>query len=235
MDDLTGSFGIGLIPSGSQDPYALRRKAAGLVSILKAQEKDLSFGDFAQFSIGLYGAQLSTPIPQLLSSLEDFFRQRLENVLAEAGHPADLIDATLMRRHDLVREAFARAACLERVRGRDDWELVTQAFSRVNNILSKLEGSPKPVQPNLLSDGAEKILYERFLAVRPQAERAAQGGDFDAAFSLLANLRSAIDAYFSEVMVMAEDPMLKANRLSFLSQMSQTLNLIADFTRLVKK
>ena len=85
------------------------------------------------------------------------------------------------------------------------------------------------------ADGAEKILYERFLASRPQVERACQNGDFDAAFALLANLRSAIDAYFAEIMVMAEDPMIRINRLSFLSQMSQTLNLIADFTKLVKK
>jgi glycyl-tRNA synthetase beta chain len=91
------------------------------------------------------------------------------------------------------------------------------------------------VQANLLAEGAEKILHERFLAARPQVERAAAAGDFEAAFATLANLRSAVDAYFSDVMVNAEDPLLKANRLSFLAAVSQTLNLIADFTKLVKK
>ena len=104
----------------------------------------------------------------------------------------------------------------------------------MNNILSKVT-ELKAVQPGLLADGAEKILYERFLAARPIAERHFQAGEFEAGFAVLANLRSAIDAYFSDVMVIAEDPLLRVNRLSFLSQMSQTLNLIADFTKLVKK
>jgi len=235
MDDLVGSFGVGLIPTGSQDPYALRRKAAGLVTILKAQDKDLSFEEFAHYSLSLYAGKVTAAPAAVLLSLKDFFRQRLENALAEAGHTPDILEATLNKRADLVREAFARAASLGRMRGRDDWELVTQSFSRVNNILSKLTEAPKAVQPGLLADGAEKILHERFMALRPQVERAAQAGDFDAAFALLAGLRSAIDAYFSDIMVMAEDPQLRLNRLSFLSQMSQTLNLIADFTKLVKK
>jgi glycyl-tRNA synthetase beta chain len=234
MDELAGCFGVGLIPTGSQDPYALRRKAAGIVAILRAQDKDLSFESLAQFSLGLYAAKLPSGAPQILSQLKDFFRQRLENALVEAGHAPDLVVATLSRRHDLVREAMARALCLSRARGRDDWELAAQAFSRINNILSKQTEPPRALQANLLADGAERILHDRFLACRPQVERACQSGDFDLAFAQLANLRSAIDAYFADVMVMAEDPMLRQNRLSFLSQMSQTLNLIADFTKLVK-
>jgi len=235
MDDLVGSFGIGVVPTGSQDPYALRRKTAGLVSILKAQEKDLSFEEFSLAAMSLYDAKLTVPAAQLLPQLKDFFRQRLENSLVEAGYASDLLEAILKQRHDLVREAFARAACLSKIRSREDWEQITQAFSRVNNILLKMSGAPTAFQSSLLGAGAETTLYEQFLSLRPQVEQAAQRGDFETAFNHLATLRPAIDSYFADVMVMAEDPALKANRLSFLSQMSQTLNLIADFTKLVKK
>jgi glycyl-tRNA synthetase beta chain len=234
MDDLVGCFGIGMIPTGSQDPYALRRKAAGIVAILKAQPKDLSIGEFASFAAGLYADKLKTPAAQLLPQIKDFFRQRLENSLAEGGLAPDLVSATLSKRHDLVSEAFARGRALAKAQDRDDFELIAQAFSRVNNILSKA-GEIKAVDPSLLAEGAERLLYERFLAARPVVERAAQAGDFAAALETLAGLRASIDAYFSDIMVMAEDPALRTNRLSFLSQVSQTLNLVADFTKLVKK
>jgi glycyl-tRNA synthetase beta chain len=234
MDDLAGSFGVGLVPTGSQDPYALRRKAAGIVAILRAQEKDLSLEEFAAYALSLYENKLKSPVPSVLTQLKDFFKQRLESVLAESGFGPDIIDATLNKRHDFTREAFQRAALLAAVSAKDDFQFVAQAFSRVNNILSKVT-EIRPVQAGLLTEGPEKILYERFHAARPVAERYCQSGDFAAAFAQLANLRSAIDAYFAAVMVMTDDAALKVNRLSFLTQVSQTLNLIGDFTKLIKK
>jgi glycyl-tRNA synthetase beta chain len=117
---------------------------------------------------------------------------------------------------------------------RDDFDMAAQAFSRVTNILAKA-GEVVAVDAGLLADGPEKLLHERFLAVRPNAERACQQGRFDLAFDELAGLRSAIDAYFAEVMVMAEDPRTRANRLSFLAQVAGTIGLIADFTKLAKR
>ena len=235
MDDLTGCFGIGMVPSGSQDPYALRRKASGIVAILKAQGGDLSLSDLAEAAIRLYPqGRLSTHPHEHMTQIRDFFRARLENALAEAGYESDLVAAVAASRSDLVGEAFQRADALRQVMDRDDFSLATQAFSRVTNILDKAP-EVKPVQEALLADGAEKLLWERYLAARPVVERHCQQGAWVKAFETLAGLRNAIDAFFNDVLVMAEDPAVRANRLSLLAQMSQTIGLIADFRKLVKR
>jgi glycyl-tRNA synthetase beta chain len=235
MDDLAGCFGIGLIPSGSQDPYALRRKASGIVAILRASAADLGLGELAQQAIQLYPAgRLSTPAAELMTHIRDFFRARLENALQEQGFDADLVAAVAATADDKVGAAFARAAALRQVMDRDDFALVTQAFSRVTNILDKA-GEIKAVQEKLLADGAEKLLWERYLAVRPVAERHAQQGHYAKAFEGLAGLRNSIDAFFNDVMVMAEDPQVRANRLSMLAQIATTIGLIADFRKLIKR
>jgi glycyl-tRNA synthetase beta chain len=235
MDELVGCFGIGLLPSGSQDPYALRRKASGIVAILKAADAPFGPGELAEAALRLYPqGRLTTPGATLMTQIRDFFRARLENALQEKGYEADLVAAVAASRHDGVREAFARAEALRQVMGRDDFALVTQAFSRVTNILDKA-GELKPVQDTLLSDGAEKLLWERYLAVRPVVERLVQQGNYVKAFETLAGLRNSIDAFFNDVLVMAEDPQVRANRLSLLTQVANTIGLIADFRKLVKR
>jgi glycyl-tRNA synthetase beta chain len=235
LDDLVGCFGIGLVPTGSQDPYALRRKASGIVAILKAQGGALSLADAVQQAIQLYPpGRLTTPLADLMTQVRDFFRARLENALQETGYETDLVSAVAATRSDLVGEAFARAEALKQVMDRDDFALATTAFSRVTNILEKA-GEIKPVQERLLADGAEKLLWERFLAARPVVERLCQSGHYGKAFEALAALRNPIDAFFNEVMVMAEDPQVRSNRLSMLAQMAGTIGLIADFRKLLKR
>ena len=235
LDDLVGCFGIGLIPTGSQDPYALRRKASGIVAIVRAQGGNLSLADAVQQAIQLYPAgRLTTPLPELMTQVRDFFRARLENALQDSGYETDLVAAVAATRSDLVGEAFARAEALKQVMGRDDFGLVTTAFSRITNILEKA-GEVKPVQERLLADGAEKLLWERFLGLRPVVERHCQQAQYVKAFETLATLRNPIDAFFNEVMVMAEDPPVRVNRLSLLAQMAGTIGLIADFRKLLKR
>jgi glycyl-tRNA synthetase beta chain len=235
MDDLVGCFGIGLVPTSSQDPYALRRKASGIVSILKAQGGILGLGELTEQAIRLYPqGRLSTPNAELMTQIRDFFRARLENALQEAGFETDLVAAVAGSRSDRVGEAFARAEALRQVMDRDDFALAIQAFSRVTNILDKA-GEIKPVQDGLLADGAEKLLWERYLGLRPVVERHIQQGAWTKAFEALAGLRNSIDAFFNDVMVMAEDPQVRVNRLSLLAQMAQTIGLIADFRKLIKR
>ena len=154
--------------------------------------------------------------------------------MAETGVEAGIVEAVAATRTEFVREAFVRAEALQKLVSRDDFELATTAFSRVTNILSKV-GEVKPVKAELLADGAEKILNERYLGLRPVVERACAAGDYAKAFDTLASLRSAIDAYFNDVMVMVDDPALKTNRLSFLAQVASTIALIADFRKLTKR
>ena len=235
LDDLVGCFGIGLIPTSSQDPYALRRKASGIVAILKSIDAELSLREALNEAIQAYPAgRLTTHPHELVTQILDFFRARLENALAETGVEAGIVEAVAATRGEFIREAFVRAEALQKLVSRDDFELATTAFSRVTNILAKV-GEVKPVKADLLADGAEKILHERYLAVRPVVERACAAGDYAKAFDALAGLRSSIDAYFNDVMVMVDDPALKTNRLSFLAQVASTIALIADFRKLTKR
>jgi glycyl-tRNA synthetase beta chain len=236
LDDLTGCFAAGLVPTGSQDPYALRRKAAGVMAILLAQDLDLSLVEAVHYSISLTrasGGEVKDPAA-LATQLLEFLRQRLEVALVERGHAPDVIAAVLSKRFELPREAVQRAAAIRELRKREDFESTAKAFSRVNNILGSFS-KPSAIDLRLLSGGAEKSLHERFLGARPAVERACQAGLFIQAYEEMARLRTAIDAYFDSVMVMDENEALRHNRLSFLHQIGTTLNLIADFTKLDKK
>jgi glycyl-tRNA synthetase beta chain len=239
IDELVGCFGVGLLPSGSQDPYALRRKASGIVAILKAQGGELPLSELAEAAIRLYPqGRLATHPHELMTQIRDFFRARLENALVDSGFEPDLVAAVAATRSDLVAEAFSRAEALRQVMVQDDFSQVTQAFSRVTNILDGLGAKAPaltPVAEALLAPGAESLLWERYLAARPVVERLCQQGNYVKAFEALSGLRNAIDAFFNDVLVMAEDPAVRANRLSLLSQMAQTIGLIADFRKLVKR
>jgi glycyl-tRNA synthetase beta chain len=237
IDDLVGSFGIGLVPSGSQDPYALRRKASGIVAMLKAKTlgEALSLAELTEAAIHLYPqGSLGTPPRELAAQIMDFFRARLENALSEEGYEPSLVAAVAASRSEWVAEAFLRAEALRRVMDGDGFSLAVQAFSRVTNILDKA-GDTKPVDEALLAPGAERTLWERYLAARPVVERYCAQGAFIQAFETLAGLRNAIDAFFNDVLVMAEDPLVRVNRLSLLAQMARTIGLIADFRKLVKR
>ncbi len=235
MDDLAGTFGTGHVPTGSQDPYALRRKSAGIVAILKVQEQDLPLSELASKAIGSFeSGSLKVSAGSLSPLLADFFRQRLESALNEAGFAADVVAATLSKRNDLVKESFARAATLAKFSKQNGFDQIAQAFSRVNNILAK-PFDAVAVRQDLFKEEAEKRFYTSFNAVRLDVERCCEAGDFDAALAKMAGLGPDIDAYFKDVMVMAEDAAVRQNRLSFLLTVSGTLNRIADFTQLVKK
>jgi glycyl-tRNA synthetase beta chain len=235
VDELVGSFGIGLIPSGSQDPYALRRKASGIVAMLRSPGASLSLSELVEAAIHLYPqGRLTAPPAEHRTQLMDFFRARLENALSEAGYEASLVAAVAASRSEWVAEAFHRAEALRKVMDHDGFALAVQAFSRVTNILDKA-GDTKPVQQELLAEGPEKALWERYLAARPVVERYCAQGAFVQAFETLAGLRNAIDAFFNDVLVMAEDPLVRVNRLSLLAQMARTIALIADFRKLAKR
>lgn len=235
MDELVGCFGIGLMPTGSQDPYALRRKASGVVTLLKTEGAALSLADFAEAAMHLYPqGRLLTPPRELAAHLGEFFRARLETALAEAGYESSLVAAVAASRGPWVGEAFQRAEALRGLMGNDDFAPAVQAFSRVINILDKA-GETGAVRRELLAEGAERTLWERYLAVRPVVERYCARGEFARAFEALAGLRGSIDAFFNDVLVMAEDPDVRANRLALLAEMARTIGLIADFRKLVKR
>ncbi|MBX3269990.1 MAG: glycine--tRNA ligase subunit beta [Sandaracinaceae bacterium] len=229
-DALVGCFGIGLVPSGSADPYALRRAALGLVRIALEGPIDVDVRAALGAAHDAYVAQEKPVAPRatVLGALDEFVRGRLRAHLA-AERPADLVDACLGAwsggsLHDLR----ARLDALDAFRRLPAYEALAVAFKRAYNIAKDVE--PAPLDAALLTEDAERALAERWHVVRAEVEARALEGDYRAALSLVAEeLRAPIDRFFEEVFVMVEDAAVRDNRLRLLGAIARSLSAIAHF------
>jgi glycyl-tRNA synthetase beta chain len=231
-DTIAGMFGLGMEPTGSKDPFALRRAANGVVKILAetAVALPLTLGEVAAAACGQNEA--------LAVKMRGFFAERLEFYLREArGHAYDVVKAVLAVGAEDVRDAVARAEAVTAVRGSDDFAAVSAAFKRMKNILA--QAAEKGIAPGtrveevLLTEATEKALAERSseLAARVRALRAER--NYKAALESIATLRPQVDAFFDTVMVMAPEIDVRANRLALLGRVLGDLSGIADFSEIV--
>ncbi len=230
-DTIAGMFGLGLEPTGSKDPFALRRAANGIVKILAetAVSLPLTLGDIVDAASASEAVRLR---------VEVFFAERLEFYLREAKRQAyDVVKAVLAVEANDVRDAVARAEALTAVRGSADFEAVSSAFKRMKNILTqaKEKGTPagSSVDTALLTEPTEKVLAERSaqLAAKVRGLRAEKS--YTAALEQIATLRPQVDAFFDAVMVMAPDEAVRANRLALLERVLGDFSGIADFSEIV--
>ncbi|MGD0442644.1 MAG: glycine--tRNA ligase subunit beta [Edaphobacter sp.] len=232
-DTIAGMFGLGLEPTGSKDPFALRRAANGIVKIL-AEGKTLlplTLGDVADAASANETVRLR---------VEVFFAERLEFYLREAkGQAYDVVKSVLAVGANDVRDAVARAEAVTAVRGSDDFTAVSAAFKRMKNILAqakekgildiKAERPSHAIVPNTAQDelvGAAATISQRFSELATRHE-------YVAALELIATLRPQIDRFFNEVMVMDDDPYVRHTRLSLLDSLVRTFSRIADFSEIV--
>jgi glycyl-tRNA synthetase beta chain len=230
-DTIAGMFGLGLEPTGSKDPFALRRAANGIVKILaeSAVALPMTLGDVAD---------AATKDESVRLKVEVFFAERLEFYLREAKEQAyDVVKAVLAAGANDVRDAVARAEAVTAVRGSEDFAAVSAAFKRMKNILSQAKekgiAAGSSVDPSLLTEPTEKALAERSaeLAVRVKAFGAEK--NYRAALEQIATLRPQVDAFFDAVMVMAPDAAIRANRLALLEKVLGDFSGIADFSEIV--
>ena len=236
LDTLVGCFGIGLIPTGSRDPFALRRQAQGMVKIL------LELGD--QIPAGLTLTQLvemaqanfqpSQPAEEIRRSLLEFLEQRVRFIFEQQGIAYDVLNAVLAVGVERVRQAFDKSQSLSEIRGQSDFEALAVAFKRMRNILGKQSGKLPAFEMELLQDASEKALHQAFLEARTPVESMLQEGRFLEALKRLAKLRRPVDDFFDEVLVMAPDEALKNNRLRLLEDLSQLFLQIADISEIVQ-
>ena len=233
-DTLAGCFGLGMIPTGAADPYALRRCALGIARIML--EKELRFDVAALFerAIELYGERKWKLQPQEnLAKLCEFFSARVRNMFLGQGEDTLLVEAISAVDALDVWAAARRLDALKNMSLSADFDQAVQTFKRVSNIIRKQESAPSAAwERDLLQEDAEKQLAA---AVQDFTERfsvleAAQ--DYPALFGMLAKLRPTVDAFFETVMVMAEDPAIRANRLSLLAALLLPLSRLADFSAL---
>ncbi|MGI6119704.1 MAG: glycine--tRNA ligase subunit beta [Desulfosporosinus sp.] len=230
LDAIVGAFGIGIQPTGSQDPYALRRQAQGVVGILLDAKWNLSLTELLQeanraFQVQGISLKLSEEIFPLL---QDFFQQRLRFVLQEEGLRYDTVIAALASGSDQFYHAACRARVLAEKRAEESFSLYAQAYIRCLNLTKK--AATQALNPSLLVDEREIALVKAISLIRESFDQAMSSGDFAEAYKLAGRLVPLIEALFQAVMIMAEDADLRAARLALLSQCVGILGCLGDLS-----
>lgn len=228
-DTICGCFGVGLIPTGSADPYALRRSALGIINIILDRKYTLSLKGLVGSALNRLAAKLTRSREEVQADVLRFFEDRFVNLLA-GQYPGDVVDAAVAAGSDDLVDCAARIATLAEFRNRDDFEPLAVAFKRVCNIVK--EPVSAPVDRQLFQDDAENGLFAAFESVHTAVERAVADRDYLVALTKIATLKSAVDQFFEKVMVMAEDERVRTNRLALLQQIKGLFGGIADFAKI---
>ncbi len=232
LDNLAGCFAIGLKPSGSQDPYALRRQAMGIVHIIL--DSGLSL-DLAALAVKAYDnfATIKTDSSreETVSEVLDFIMQRMRGVLLERGYSYDLIDATLAVPSNDINDIATRIKALQDLRQSEIFEDFMVVYNRCNNLTKKWHDDSINVE--VLMDESEINLNRSFNLIKYDVYRNINARDYLGACKMLAGLRPEVDTFFNAVMVMVDDVELKAARLGLLKAIANLCNFIADFSKIV--
>ena len=235
IDTLVGCFGIGLVPSGSADPFALRRAALGIIRIALEGPIDIDLGALISGAHQSYAGDAKLkPAPDVQASLDEFFRGRIRAMLKDQ-HGGDVVDACLGAWDGTsIRDLRTRIEAVAALRSAPEFEALAIAFKRAFNITK--ESGRGAVDPSLLEDGAERELAERFSTVRDQIREATNARRYGDALKLVAQeLGAPIDRFFEEVFVMVDDARIRDNRLRLLGEIADTVNGIAHFHQLGTK
>ncbi len=229
LETLVGMFGIGNLPTGDRDPFALRRHALGVIRMLVEKDLPLDLDTLLVSTLPAFGDK----IEDASAALSDFIYDRLAGSLREQGFGAQEVDAVLAYRPQRLADVQKRLEAVRAFAALPEAPALAAANKRVGNILKKADGPVRAhVDEALLQEQAEKDLFAALQTVAPKADAQFAEGDYTASLQTLAALRTPVDAFFEHVMVNAEDPALKANRLGLLATLHEAMNRIADLSRL---
>ena len=231
LDALVGFFGIGLVPTGDKDPFALRRAALGVLRILMEKPLPLDLGELLAesaraFPPGTLNAE------GYATQLSDFMLERLRGFLREAGHGQDVVDAVLAQHPTRMDLIPAKLEAVRQFLANDAAQALAAANKRIGNILKKADGKIPEPDLALLQEDAEKALFERVVQLAPLVSSHVTNGAYTEALLALAGVRAEVDRFFDEVMVNVDEPLLRANRLGLLKSLYAQLNAVADISRL---
>ncbi len=233
MDSICGCFSVGLVPTGASDPYALRRQGIGIIRILRNLKLKLSLSALIEKSVSLFAEKTDQDPSETAKIIYTFLQNRLSRILAEEGYSKDIIAAVVSVSSDNMTDVETRVGALEKMKGQADFEPLAAAFKRVVNILKKAgDITSTSVEPSLFEDNAEGALFDACLSVKKKVDANLEKGDLTQALLDIASLRTAVDTFFDEVMVMAEDEKIKMNRLALLATISGLFDKIADFSKI---
>jgi len=230
LETLVGLFGIGQLPSGDRDPFALRRHALGVIRMLIERELPLELGALFDAAVPAFGDKLKQD-PR--AALADFFRDRLAGQLRDEGYSAQEVDAVLALAPQRLADVPKRLAAVRAFAALPEAASLAAANKRVGNILKKAEGAVEAkVDAALLKEPAEQALSAALASARPLADKLYLNGEYAASLRELAVLKAPVDAFFDAVMVNADDAALRANRLGLLATLHAAMNRVADLSRL---
>ncbi len=230
LETLVGIWGIGLAPTGDKDPFALRRHALGVLRMLIEQRLPLSLSHLLLQAAKQFqgNAQFTDPV----HDAQIFVYDRLRGLLRDRGHAQDAIEAVVSQSPDRLDDILDRLDAVKAFAALPEAISLAAANKRITNILKKNEAPHSEVQPALLVEPAEQRLYGAMVEARLAVDQAFAKGDFASTLKALAALRVDVDAFFNDVMVMAEDAALRANRLALLQALHAMMNRVADISRL---
>ena len=231
LETLVGMFGIGNLPTGDKDPFALRRHALGVIRMLMESAQPLALEALLQDATAAYAA-LHAGLQDASAALVNFIFDRLSGALREQGASAQEVEAVLALRPQLLAEVPKQLAAVRAFASLPESAALAAANKRISNILKKSDLAQGEVNATLLHEAAEQALFAAMQSIVPQADALYGAKDYTASLQALAALRAPVDAFFDGVMVNADDPALKANRLALLQQLHSAMNRVADLSKL---
>lgn len=233
LETLVGIWSIGLQPTGEKDPFALRRHALGVMRMLVEKRLPLALSDLLQDAAGVFATMPTFKDPT--AEVTAFMLDRLRGLLRDRGFAPNEVEAVLAQNPDRVDDVVQRLEAVQAFAALPESASLAAANKRISNILKKNEealAQAGSVDPALLQDAAEKALYASVQRVQPAVDAAFERGDFAGTLKTLAQLRDDVDAFFNDVMVMADDVALRNNRLALLSILHRMMNRVADISKL---
>lgn len=231
LDNIVATFSRGLVPTGSQDPYALRRQALGIVNILIDGKHHVSLRALLVQTMELLGIFDAAEQEKLQSDIQEFFRLRIKNVLADEKIRYDMIDAVMAVGTDDIYDTWLRAKALELAGAGPDMQKAVQAFTRIGNLMK--HATVEVIDETLFAVDAERSLYEQYEKARTRAAGMIAAEDYRGVLGIMVQLTQPIDVFFGEVMVMAEDIGVRNNRLALLKGITNITAGIADISKIV--
>jgi len=237
LDSVVGAFSIGQVPTGSKDPLALRRQTLGLIKVLLDKQISLSLEKIFLRSFALFRRKATRTRDETWQDLATFVKDRLSFIFREQGFRYDEINSVVEVCFDNPYDCLERLRAIAAIRSGADFEAVAQGFKRIKNILSKpgleILSESLPIDSALFESDEERSLAAAVRSIQPKVRRAVRARAYARAFELMASLRPTIDLFFDKVLVMAEDPKVRANRLNLLRSLLQTFLNIADVSEIV--
>jgi len=233
LDTIMGCIGVGLLPSGSEDPYGLRRHSLGIIQIMTNQNWQVSLNELIQKGIILLAGKIKLTSDDIHRHTQALFSQRYKTVLIAEEYPYDAIDAVLSANIDSLVDVRQKVVALSDLKKQPYFEPLATTFRRVVSILN--DESDGDIQTSLLNEQAEKKLYDEYKRVKEPIENYLNQKQFPQALEKIVEIKETVDEFFEHIMVMTKEDKLRKNRLRLLKHISLLFSNIADFSKIVLK